>query len=152
MQILTMESRVNSTHSPLFVSSFHLILSLCIPPLSSCPKYRIMTQFSRAVRGSRETVTMATAPVLLSRPTVVWAWVRCIVLATLEQTFVMGLFVLHACWCASEVRDWLMSLFLSFDFSCEQLSSSLCKGCGNHADILHRTQLLFMQRFKKLAK
>lgn len=56
-----------------FVSPFYLILSLCIPPSlarSFYPKYRIMTQFSWAVRASREMVTMATAPVLLSRPTV----------------------------------------------------------------------------------
>lgn len=71
----------------IFVFPFYLILSLCVPRLClslfSYRKYRIMTQFSCAARASRETVTIATAPVLLSRPTVVEAWVLCIVLATL---------------------------------------------------------------------
>ena len=78
---------------------FSLILSLCIPPSSpslslslplfSYPKYRIMTQFSWAVRASREMVTIATtAPVLLSRPTVAGARVHGIVLATLAKSCV----------------------------------------------------------------
>lgn len=60
----------------IFVSPSYLILSLCVPPLSlslSSPKYRIMTQFSWALRASREMVTIATAPVLFSRPTVAGA-------------------------------------------------------------------------------
>lgn len=69
----------------IFVSSFYLILSLCIAPLPSCPEYRIMTQFSWAVRASREMVSIATAPVLIRQPTIAWAWVHCIVLATLAQ-------------------------------------------------------------------
>lgn len=59
----------------IIVSPFYLTHSLCVPPLSrsSSPKYRIMTQFSWAVRASREMVTIATAPVLLCWPTVAGA-------------------------------------------------------------------------------
>lgn len=53
-------------------TSFSLFVSLLSLSLSS-PKYRIMTQFSWALRASREMVTIATAPVLFSRPTVAGA-------------------------------------------------------------------------------
>lgn len=57
--------------------SLSLIVSLSLPTLASLtphpptlssPKYRIMTQFSQALRA-RETVAMATAPVPIGRPT-----------------------------------------------------------------------------------
>lgn len=95
---------------PSFLSAFLSLsplsfpmLSLCIPSLSSCPEYRIMTQFSWAARVSWGTVTMATAPVLLGRPAVPRAWVR-LHRATRARTNL--LVSVSVCLCAPQVAWW----------------------------------------------
>ena len=119
---------------------FSLILSLCIPlppPLFSYPKYRIMTQFSWAVRASREMVTIATtAPVLLSRPTVAGARVHGIVLATLAKSCMCLCVCVCVCGCGWGIGR--CHYFQSLDshlISVGVVCGSEC--CSNHINILY---------------
>lgn len=136
--------------SPFFLCLPFPPLSLSLYPsslsfsLTSYPKYRIMTQFSWAARASWEMVTIATAPVLLSRPTAACASARSIVLAMLAKSFWV-LFVLRVCVyvCAYSGSgggrgNRQMSLFAFFSLSSHQSQCSLrlSKYCSNHINIL----------------
>lgn len=73
------------------------------------------TVFPGCERASREMVTMATAPVLLSRPTVAGARVRCVVLATLAKKNRMGVRNRHM----SQFPVWSASVqFVSAQTNC----------------------------------
>lgn len=85
-------------------------------------------------------VTIATAPVLLSRPTAACASARSIVLAMLAKSFWV-LFVLRVCAYSGSGGgrgNRQMSLFAFFSLSSHQSQCSLrlSKYCSNHINIL----------------